>query len=281
MSIAAFCFVAGIWGQIFLVWHSDKWEARLKGADDRTAQQALKTAEETSRADRQMKLHDEIRANRDFVLNVTESFLGVVGKKAEEVRKTVENGFSVSPKLSIIRESLNPDRQIVALLLGVFEIFRHPMNRMSSLRIACFQQVDGYMKPVYSWNGAVANCVQSPLTTHREKFAVAKGASESLVVWVVHNKAMEIIEDADAEDKKDGGRYHHHDNQQRKNIKSIVAIPLLRGDGLCSHVLTIDTDQPGFFSRTQAKELEFVARNLAQRLLFEQDMISLLKPLED
>ena len=243
-----------------LVWwsHSDAWEARI----DQYRDDASSAIEARGQA----------KSERDFVLFVNNSFLGVVGIKASRVKLVRNNAVK---DLELLKSSLSPQAQVVKLLTVTYEVLKHALPPSEKMRIAYFVKEGNYLVPTYSWDGTDSGCVKSPKKMSKEKFCISKAASECLAVYAAHSGRIETIADANAANTDGKCSFNYFSNSQRDNIRSIIAIPI-GGGGPAEKVVCIDTTQTGYFCEETKWRAELIKENLERRLLFECDMDELL-----
>lgn len=242
--------------------HKDRWDKRIE--------------KERQAVEKQRLLAEENRKDRDFFFFVNKAFLGVVGLKWERVRTKLE-GLSSPVSIEELQDACRPDDQIVALIRGVFEIFRgelNAVNKHAKLRVALFENRDGQLELAHCWDGNSQVCVQNG-DNFKERLNLSKGATDCLAVWVAHKKKLEIVPNAEEADRDERHPFKYFRPLQRNQIRSLTVWPLERS-GEVAFVFCVDTDQDGFFNEGRRAALDMVADNLAHRLLFETDMRQLL-----
>ena len=259
LSIGAFLFTLTAISQILLWWHTDQWDERVKIAEY------------------EKNLADDTLG---FALEIAATFLGVVGKKADRVKALLLSRGSEKVQLpDDVKNALNPQEQIVALVSAVHAMFRGRVSQEHSPRVALFTLEGDYYTPVQCWDGATTNCVTSPSNHLRENFRVDSAAHKCLLVYAAQDMNVQIVSDADAVAGSPAHAFNHFDHDQSNRIKSIAVLPLRRGNepGPITTILSIDTTQREFFDETRDKpRLSLLAKNLAHRLLFERDIAALL-----
>ena len=251
-------------------WHSDLWDQRVD--------------EERKEQQRQRLLREGAENDRDFVLEVSNAFLKVVGVKGDRIRKElgVRAGKSgnVCPHDGdcMIKEALQPTHQITELLLALFSIYRTRLEPQNTLRLAFFRLTGEFLKLEYAWDGVTTDCIQSPLSKHRAMFNIKEVGGVCLAVAAARDGQLWIIPDAEEADRDRGQPFSYFDQDQRSKIKSIMALPLRLADEPtpAQHVVTVDTNRRGFFDYNREDELKLMARNLAHRLHLEEGVGELL-----
>lgn len=255
-GVLLFCLTA--LSQIVLWWHTDRWDERV-----RIANEAKEQAEDTL----------------GFALEIATTFLSVVGRKADRVRALIARGRKAIILDEDLKAALSPSEQIVALVNAVYALFRARVHQAHALRVALFRLDGEYYAPVQCWDGATTSCVTSPTNHLRENFKVNAAGSKCLLVHAAQGMNIQIVSNADEAAGNPAHPFNHFDHDQSRRIKSIAVLPLRRGNenGPITTILSIDTTQPGFFTDTRDRpRLELLAKNLAHRLLFEQDIAELI-----
>ena len=214
IMLAAALFVGFLWCQGMVSLHADNWNERL--------------AEAGSRAAAEEGLRKKIAHDLQYVLTVTNTFLGIVGHKADRVRELVPSCQDGAVDLEKLRDALNPAEQILKIVMAVYDIYRDQLTNGQSLRVAYFYVDLGHLKVRHCWNGVSRNCITSPNSDNRKRFKMATCATKCLAVAAAHSGKIEIVANAEEADRDQDSPFRYFESDQRPRIKSIVAIPLKR-----------------------------------------------------
>lgn len=251
-----------IWGQFVLYWHESRWEQRL--ADER---EQRKTAEDK---------YDLAQRSLDYLIEVSKTFLQVVGFKHARIRDLIERDHGAEAlTVSDLVTALAPRDQMIRILHAAFLIGRSHLKPGSDLRIAYFESDGTYLVPKHSWDGTSSNCCSSALERHREKFRIDSAAAECLAVHVVHTASIRVVPDAEAADIDPNVPFRFFDTAQRSVIRSAVAIPLRLSRDSASpigHVICLDTNERGGFHEGQEQAWVVLREQVQQRLMLERDV---------
>ena len=163
LSFSTVLVVCYFWGQAHWWTHYDKWDDRLARANRRSK------LEES--------LNTESKWQTEFVLVATQAIREVVGCKWRGIQEVAERlPQNAAVGVEDLKNALDPERQITAIIHALYNIVRVKLNQehgaRAILRIAYFQQVDGFFRPVETWDGVSADCVTSPLEKHKQKFCL-------------------------------------------------------------------------------------------------------------
>ena len=258
---------------------SDDWQAQLSTARTELAQ-ALRGK---AKAEEQ----------RNYPIRLGSIMLRIVSFKGKRVREVLPEMSSISDSsghLDAIRRAFDPDAQVLKTLIGIQSFFQdrvgadgegHPY----ASRVALFEERGDHLEPVVSFDGTSEDAIVAPLGAHREKFRLSPTHNKNCSASVALRSGKTIvIPDADAAHGDITEPFEHFDDQQQSQIKSLVAMPLHRDDryDACTYVLSIDTNRANYFgsSGIDERQLELLRQNLAQRILFEEDVKRLLTPRE-
>lgn len=223
--------------------------------------------------DKEVSLCEQARRARDFFQVLNDAFLYVVGRKTAAVNNLLKH-WPENEGRAKYEEAINPDLQIIAMIQSVYELFRQRLKTHSNsarMRVALFRNIGGYLEPVYSWDGAMPNCITSPKNDYKPKFNISSSAAECLAVYVAHSGDLLAVPDADEANSDPGHPYFHFGLRHQTQIKSIVAIPLhsQENNKIIDSVMVIDADYPGFFAIEDKTLYSELAKNVSQRLNYE------------
>jgi hypothetical protein len=300
LSMAAILFVA----VIFVEWSSraseDQVEQELAKEQERTSQlEADLAAERKSVADKEAEWGKQ-NADKEFILQVNKAFVNVLAKRRQSVVRVkgrvcrVDSPEPLAPNL--LREAMNPKAHMTRLFTCVFEIYRFRLDQIdpqADLRWAYFRmRANGRLEVVHSFNGERVQCVKSPWKMWKRfivdvaSYVPDPSAGEqangeigaSLAAWAARTGEIGISENCDLDDVNHGHPYWHYTPNQKRAIKSMIAMPLGDPDdkGRHSHVLCLDTNLRNFFTHEHVDRFRQVRYNLERRLMFELDLNDLL-----
>jgi hypothetical protein len=258
LSAASVLAITYAWGQLVIWRHSDT-------ADEVLAREKLRAD-----ADREY-LHFVLQVDAVFGA-ITEHRVNRLRKLIEEIGELVEAGEPLPP-LHCIGD---PKAQIAAIIQathGVFQPYLGKLNPAASLRVVHFQPEDGFLRPTHSWNGVTESCVQSPTGEHRSWFQVDRMATRCLAVAAFHSGQIMVVEDAAAAAADSRQPFSYFSADQQDRIKSIIVLPIFSNVGIrqVRWVISVDTDQAGFFKQRHAQLFEVLRRNLEKRLNLETE----------
>jgi hypothetical protein len=260
----------------------------LKQTDKRDT----KLAAETKRADDAEAARDLARKEEFFHFLISQSFLRAVGIKKDHVDGAIQSGsLRIDPSHQAdvkafarkFKDVVSPKRQIGTLIQIVHEIFNKLIisaHGKGDLRVAYFVlDKNGRFVAQYSWNGFTEDCLVTPnKKNHKNRLRINAHGERSVLLSAARSGDILIVENAHADHNDASLPFEFWHQGQRQSIASMVALPLGSANkGDCySHVVCIDTNVAGFFNKSQHVQLTLVRNNLAQRLLCESGIETLL-----
>lgn len=226
----------------------------------------------------------EAVANAEFADSTNRLFLSVVSEKRHRVAKYKADILRIEqahPDCSaLINKAFNSDEQMKGLLAATYQLVRLHMwglgvSTQSKLRLAIFTVGRRKLDLEWHYTEGGKDQIRGPkYKPHKNKYRLVHGKpAKSLASHVASSQAIFVISNADEADDSSDVPYFHFDDQQRRTIKSIVAIPLgkIGDNGYCRHVLCLDSDQAGVFTKSHLNRFEGIRCNLEERLMLELD----------
>lgn len=213
------------------------------------------------------------RKDRAFILNLSNMINRAVSRKREKLAQVSD--------ASALLAALDPKHAIAALIQYFWHVFdgMGPEKRETNfrLRVAYYRCTGQRLVLAHSWNGSEENCVpMSDDVRRRFRFDHLEGC-----LAVAASKSGAIYRVADTLEAHDDRQhpFWFFEQSERDTLKSIAALPIkLDGTKAPYSVLIVDTNVKNFFNTDQRQglELEQVVKNLAQRLLLEERLESLV-----
>jgi len=216
-------------------------------------------------------------------IGIADSFLKVVGIKAQRIRKCLKSTKEKmeSPIDSIV-ESFNPDEQILNLLIAAYRILSKQLPTNESLRITLFEAEQNSILPKWAWDGHDAtDRIRDRCIVYKDMFDLRSEPPKTAAVWAArHNKELNITDTKEANADM-SSPFSLLDAGDQSNTQSLFVIPLRLEDEQTpiSHVLTIASSYRGLFPETEndKRRRRVFTDHLIRRLLFELDVRRLLQ----
>ena len=170
-------------------------------------------------------------------------------------------------------DALDPGRQIHVLIQVLHDYLARDRAVGKRLRIAIYMPSEDelFLDPAYSWDGAKVNCFTHQ-KENRDYMKISNpGGARSVVVdcWLAPaDQPFKFICDTEIELPKKRFRYFR--NEQEKTLRSMVAFRhVMELSPSDAFVVTLDSDQPGFFSADIEAECRLLLPAFSRRIELE------------
>lgn len=198
---------------------------------------------------------------------------GLVDRKIKRVRETARKPQTVIDDL-IVKEARAV--QIHTILRSIHDFFFFEIRNaypQAKMRLALYlptEEPQPRLEPYYSWDGENQGCINP---AQESMLLMSPDGIPSEIVRTYHqagDHCLRLIPDCEKQ-----GDFHFHRIQQRQYLKSMLAFKYqYQKDGTpAALVLSLDCDQPNFFSADRYDEIsEFLVEMLKR---FEYEMLGL------
>lgn len=218
-------------------------------------------------------------AQRDFLLYVQGQTAAIVRAKLDRLAAARE-AVRKNPELRQVAVALAPRDQLLLLMKMVHEHFRRDLDTGKRLRAGVYARSDrddNILEAVAAWDGERDGC----FSNHHQKYMrlTNPGGARSLVVECYFSqRALLRVEDCMAASQENPPRFTFFSPEQRDTLKSMVAYryTLRHAAEPSALVLTLDTDEAGFFSAVREFECQILFQETGQRIELELTSLELL-----
>lgn len=211
-----------------------------------------------------------LRKQRDWAARVRELVSNVVAAKMNrlrEAKKTKGDQFGIIDFF----ESIDPQRQIQVILTALHAMIERMLDPSQGykLRLGVYLSVDGYLQPIYSFDGTTQTCFSEHSRSYM-RIDEPEGA-RSLMTQLYHKRGefCRVIPNCALAEKN--GEFEYFRPEQKEYIKSMVAAKkkVAYPTGMEIAILTMDTNQADFFKHEDREEIEACCNEILKRLEFE------------
>jgi hypothetical protein len=199
---------------------------------------------------------------RDYALNAEALIREVMKAKLNRLITRRRTGHGT------LEEALAPGKQIHVLIHVLHGHFSKRLSIGHRLRIGIYMLAeDGKtLEAVYSWDGAKTDCFSN---RHADFMKITNpGGSRSVVVecW---QSAEPFVCITDGEEAQRQGRFRYFYSGQEKDLRSMIAYRHNLSESTEAFVMTLDSNQPGFFSADAESECRLLLPAFSRRIELE------------
>jgi hypothetical protein len=204
---------------------------------------------------------------RSWTVRISQLITNIMNEKAKRIRQAFESPQAEFSAQNFV-DAIKPNDQVLRILTVFHATMMQSPKPPGRLRLAVYLLDDGYLTPVYSFNGQEVNCFSHNSRDHM-KVSNPDGAG-SVITQLYHGAAkFRLIEDCEAASHK--GEFEFLRVEQKSYLKSMFAakrtVHFPSGKNVI--ILALDTDQAGFFKQENQRELESYCEEVLKRLDFE------------
>lgn len=211
-----------------------------------------------------------LKNSRDSAINTASHVGAVLDAKFKRVKEALQ-----IPNLTAAQylEALAPREQLQVILMMIHGFFASSLPISSKLRAGVYMRSpdnDQVLKPAYSWDGKELGCYGD--NAEYMRLDEARSARSMIVQAFRSDDKISVVSSCEREEKE--GHFHFWNEGQREYLKSMVTFKHKwnrepangKVDAL---LLTLDTDQDGFFGRFEREELTNFFVEMMRRFEYE------------
>lgn len=237
------------WCGILIFYNSDNWEVRLETEEAKARE-----------ADARHSI-----AHRDFlfVIAIGKSLVFAAEKRFKQLREIFQDLQGASPLdlglPTFLAKLLSQDQMqlLVEMIHASFQRWHVPDELLANktLRVAFYEEREGYMAVLKSTDGQAPDCIQTPHKENREKFRVNHASPDNFTIACTLQNDVLIYDDAVEADQNPNKAFRFYDSEEKKIICSIAGFQILEGQipSAPRRVIVIDSNVPNFFVATRDK----------------------------
>lgn len=204
---------------------------------------------------------------RSWTVRISQLITNIMNEKAKRIRRAFESPQAVFSAQNFV-DAIKPNDQVLRILTVFHATLTQSPSPPRRLRLAVYLLDDGYLTPVYSFDGEEVNCFSHTSREHMK--VINPDGAGSVITQLYHGAAkFRLIEDCETASHR--GEFEFLRVEQKSYLKSMFAakrtVHFPSGKNVI--ILALDTDQAGFFKQENQIELESYCEEVLKRLDFE------------
>lgn len=213
---------------------------------------------------------EAVGKQRDWSLRTLALIKGLIDSKINSLKQLSDSLKTKGQQINAAEflEATDPTSQIQLTLTALHTWIARAgqLETQHTLRLAVYLPDNGYLSPIYAYADKDGQCFSGQSRDHM-RINNPEG-SKTLITQLYHSTDhFRMIPDCIEAEKNN--QFVFLRPEQKDRIKGIVAAKKVFRGGKQIAILSVDTDQPGFFKQSEMEELKMTLNEILNRLEFE------------